>query len=336
LKRDNLNVPVVLFVFSRPDTLKKVFDVLKKVKPKVLFLVSDAPRDFVQGEKDKVMESRKVVSEIDWECRVIKIYETTNQGLYTMLWSSMDKVFKEYDRCIFLEDDVVPSVSFFYFMEDLLEKFKDDERIQQISGMNFLDIYPKNLSDSYFYSKETSIWGFGLWRRTYLSFDREHSYGKNEYLLKRLKKNMPRSNFKRVINYVKHSVSDGHVAGFEYYFGLDKFINNRVSVVPKYNMISNIGCVNESQHENTYITMPKEVQRMYYMKTYELEFPLKHNEYVIEDECYGKKARKITGVGHPFISFRRKVITVFKLLRYEGFKGLKRKLKKKKRNKKET
>jgi len=336
LIRNKLNVPVLLFVFSRPDTLKKVFEVLKRVKPNVLFLVSDAPREFVEGEKERVMESRKVVSEIDWECSVIRLYETVNQGLYKMLWSSMDKVFKDYDRCIILEDDVVPSVSFFYFMEELLEKFKDDQRIQQISGMNFLDVYPKNLNCSYFYSKETSIWGFGLWRRTYLSFDREHSYGKNEYILKCLKKNMDRSIYKRVVNYVKYGESDGHKAGFEYYFGLDKFLNSRVSVVSKYNMISNIGCVNESQHENSYITMPKEVQKMYYMKTYELNFPLVHNEYFIEDKDYAKKARKITGVGHPLIAFRRKVITALKLLRYEGIIGLKHKLKKKKRNKKET
>ena len=50
-------------------------------------------------------------------------------------------MFEKEDRGIVLEDDDVVSDSFFYFCEELLEKYKDDERINMICGMNHLGHY---------------------------------------------------------------------------------------------------------------------------------------------------------------------------------------------------
>lgn len=47
-------------------------------------------------------------------------------------------IWKHVNRCIFLEDDQIPSVTFFHFCSELLEKYKDDERIEMICGNNVL------------------------------------------------------------------------------------------------------------------------------------------------------------------------------------------------------
>ena len=121
-----INSPVLLFVFNRPDTLKKVFDIVRQAKPKVLYLVSDGPRSHIEGEAHKISQSREVVSQVDWDCKVYRLYEDSNKGLYYMMWKSMDSVFKDHDRCIFIEDDVVPNITFFNYMDILLEKYKND------------------------------------------------------------------------------------------------------------------------------------------------------------------------------------------------------------------
>jgi hypothetical protein len=51
-----IKTPVVLITFNRPDTTKKVFDVIRKVKPTELFLISDGAR---QGKKKEDELSRK-------------------------------------------------------------------------------------------------------------------------------------------------------------------------------------------------------------------------------------------------------------------------------------
>ena len=102
-------------------------------------------------KKYLVEESRRIVDNIDWVCDVHKIYSEINQGLYTTMWDAFDYIFSLFERVIVLEDDVVPTESFFTFTSELLEKYKDDKRIQRISGMNFLGEYPLDLNKDYFF-----------------------------------------------------------------------------------------------------------------------------------------------------------------------------------------
>ena len=71
-------------------------------------------------------------------------------------------------------------------------------------------------------------------------------------------------------------------------------------------MISNIGCTEQSAHSGNINSLPRGLRRVFNMKTYEIEFPLKHAKYVIGDEKYEKERNKIMGYNTPFISFLRK------------------------------
>lgn len=296
LKEFLVDVPVMLFVFVRPESLKRVFDVIKEARPSTLFLVSDGPRDNVPTDKQKIAASRKVVEEIDWDCTVHKLYHDKNQGMYQTFRDTCEFVFKHVDRCIFMEDDNIPAVSFFKYCEVLLEKYKDDLRIYYINGMNHLGVYEKPNTD-YFFSKRGSIWGFAIWRRTYESFY-DLSLFDDDYVTERLFEHT--KGYKVFYNRLKEcyesGTHDGHVPGFELFLAIDCYSQHRLGIVPTKNMICNIGYGEGSTSNPAGLKqMPKRMQELYNMKTYELEFPLKHPKYVIEDLYYKKKVNRVMG-----------------------------------------
>jgi len=306
-----VDVPVMLMVFVRPDTLRRVFNVIKEARPSMLFLVSDGPREHIPTDREKIDESRKIVEEIDWDCKLKKLYFDTNQGLYKTTNMSYEFVFKYVDRCIFLEDDVETSVSFFRFCADLLEKYKDDTRMYRICGMNHLGVY-KETDKDYFFSREGSIWGYAIWKRTFNNFDGEYSFRKDKYVMDRLEDNSPKWIFKKANGYAHGEMVDGHVAGPEFFFNSTPFLHNQLNIVATKNMVCNIGCTADSAHSADNIRkLTKNKQQLFYMRTYEYEFPLRHQQFVIVDKLYEKKVDRIMVHGHPLEAvFRRFEILV--------------------------
>lgn len=320
-----VDVPVLLFVFIRPDTLAQVFDVIKEARPSKLFFASDGPRENNSTDKIKIQQSREIVENIDWDCEVHRIYFDKNQGMYATFKSAMDYVFERVDRCIFLEDDVVTSISFFEYCRDVLEKYKDDLRINMVCGMNHLETYDEASAD-YFFTKGASIWGFALWKRTYDLFY-DFSYGQDNYSLNRLIENA--KDYKRfqssLVGYLKDKNYNGHPAGPEFYLGLTMFSQNQLNIVPKKNMVCNIGYGEGNTHFSDDIRkLPKAVQKMFNMKTYEIEMPIKHPKYMIEDKNYEKLLYRMMGRSMA-VKISRRIEVLTRKLYYDTAKILKNK-----------
>ncbi|BCJ94684.1 hypothetical protein acsn021_22530 [Anaerocolumna cellulosilytica] len=313
-----VDVPVLLFVFIRPDTLTKVFNEIKKARPRILILASDGPRDNHPEDMEKILKSREIVNEVDWDCKVYKLYFENNQGLYVMVQKALDFTFYYTDRCIFLEDDVVPSQSFFPFCAELLEKYKDDLRINMICGMNHLGIYKEPEAD-YFFTEAAAIWGFAMWKRTYLGFY-DACYGKSNYTMGRLKeKTRNRKPFyKNLREYCVNQTVNGHLGGPEFYLRFTGCSQNRLNIIPKKNLIKNIGFGEGATHSaGDLAKLPLSVQKVFNMKVYPLTFPLTHPDYVIGDAKYEQLQDKITANNHPLMLALRKAEGFFRRLYYD-------------------
>lgn len=318
-----VDVPVMIYVFVRPDNLEKVFSVVTKARPSTLFLVSDGPREFEDTDKERIMASRKIVENVDWECKVYRLYSNVNQGMYVTGKNAREFIFKKVDRCIILQDDEVPSLSFFQFCSELLEKYKDDLRINRICGMNHLGNY-KEVSSDYFFSNQGSIWGSAIWKRTYENFDYDFKYGEDQYIMNRLKENAIKEKkmWKKYNGYANGELVGGHIAGPEFFYCAAMDLYNQINLVATRNMISNIGIGEGSSHSSNFMyLLPKGISRVFYMKTYEYDFPLKHPKYVIEDKNYQKKVYRIMGWGHPLIKLYRKCEVMVRKLIYSGLKN---------------
>lgn len=312
-----VDVPVKINIWIRPDCQKKQFEIIKQAKPSVLFIQSDGGRN---GEEQRIInENRKMIEEgISWKCKVYKIYEDTNQGLYTMGAKTRDVIWRTVDRCVFTEDDQLPSVSFFRYCAEMLEKYKDDERIECICGMNHLGKYEDTDSD-YFFSRQGSIWGVATWKRVvenWGSFD----YGNSNYTMSILKERTKHNKaiWNRLNTYAHKELCEGHVAATEFWLEFDVYSQNRLQIIPKYNLISNIGTTETSAHSGQLKNMPRKLRQVFHSDTYELKFPLVHPKYVMPDINYEKKRNQIMGYNTPIISFFRKVEYLFLLLKNEG------------------
>ena len=142
----NIDVSVLILFFNRPDFLQKVFDEVKKARPARLFLYQDGPRG--PHDMERILQCRQVVADIDWECEVHQLYQEKNYGCDPSEYLSQKWAFSITDRCIVLEDDDVPSQSFFPFCKELLDRYADDERIGMIAGFNSDEVTPDDASST--------------------------------------------------------------------------------------------------------------------------------------------------------------------------------------------
>lgn len=301
-----VDVPVKVKIWIRPECQRKQFEVLKQARPSILFIQSDGGRN--EKEWEAIYENRKLFDEgIDWECTVYKIYENKNLGLYAIGKKVAKVIWENVDRCISLEDDILPSVSFFKYCAELLEYYKDDMRIESICGMNHLGV-SENVSSDYFFSRQGSIWGTATWKRSVEMRDKEFSYKDDPYVMDLLKQRTKRNpTFKRkMIGYTQDPLYDGHVAGSEFFRSLAMYQHNQLQIIPKVNLISNIGCTDDSAHADSLRNLPRGIRKIFNMKTYEMEFPLKHAKFVIPDVEYEKKRNRILGYNTPIVSLCRK------------------------------
>lgn len=312
-----VDVPVKVNIWIRTECQRKQFEVIKKARPSILFVMSDGGRN--EKEWEAIRENRKIYdSEIDWNCIVYRVYENENQGMYKMGRKTHEVIWDKVDRCIFLEDDILPSVSFFRFCAEMLEKYKDDLRINVICGMNHLGI-SENVNTDYFFSRQGSIWGFAFWKRTWEQYY-DFAYGTDDYVMSCLKQRTKHNKifWKRIKAYTKSDVYEGHVAGDEYYFELSMYAQNQLQIIPKYNLVSNIGCTENAAHAGELQELPKGIRRVFNLKTYELNFPLNHAKYVIPDIEYEIKRNRIMAYNYPAILFIRKIERFFLVVKHKG------------------
>lgn len=319
----NIDVAVLLIFFNRPETFKKVFEQVKIARPSKLFLYQDGARKGRPHDAENVQRCRDIAADIDWECEVYQKYQTENFGCDPSEYIAQKWAFSVVDKCIVLEDDDVPSQSFFPFCKELLERYENDQRINIICGMNNLGIYEGTDKD-YFFSYGGSICGWASWRRVIAEWTDTYSLLNDQSSLERFKSaNEHKHLIKNFVETAKRHQKSGR-AHYESILSYHMFAQNRINIVPTYNMISNIG--NNAEGGGTHGAtdeklIPRGLRRIFSMKTYELTFPLKHPDYVMDEVLFRKQLFRVMGWGHPFVRFYRRIEHFFLVLIHR-FKGL--------------
>lgn len=325
-----VDVAVLILFFNRPEPLSQVFEQIRKARPSKLFLYQDGSR----GEKDRqgIDACRKVVEQIDWECEVHRSFQEKNQGCDPSNYLSHKWAFSYVDKCIVFEDDSIPSVSFFSFCKELLDKYENDTRISMIAGFNQQEITP-NISSDYFFTTNFSIWGWASWKRVIDQWDENYAFLSDKENLQLLE-NVIRTRRYRddFLTMCRHHKESGK-AYYETIFHASILLNNGLCIVPTRNMINNLGAIADSTHFSGSIkTMPHGYRRIFTMKRYDIELPLKHPRYVIENTAYKEAVYRIMGWGHPWIKIGRSFEELFLNLKYGNWglisKAIKRRINK--------
>ncbi len=171
-EREHACAPVALFGFNRPDNLRRVFEQVRRARPRELFLILDAPRDGRPDDLPKNEACRRVFDAVDWPCEVRRNYAATNMGCRRRMASGISWVFEQVEEAILLEDDCVPSDSFFPFCTDLLARYRHDTRLGMVAG-HIAHLQPIVKEASYYFDRFPTIWGWATWRRAWALYDGE-------------------------------------------------------------------------------------------------------------------------------------------------------------------
>lgn len=165
-----IRTPVAMLVFNRPDLTVRVLEAVRSARPSRLLVVADGPRPDRAGEAEACAKVRAIVDQVDWPCEVEREFSAPNLGCKRRVSSGLDWVFDRADEAIILEDDCIPGPSFFSFCDEILECYRDDDRVMGVTGCN-LQFGRRRGAASYYFSRYMHVWGWASWRRAWRHYD---------------------------------------------------------------------------------------------------------------------------------------------------------------------
>lgn len=282
------DVAVLCIFFARPEQFRKSFEQVKKARPRVLLLWQDGPRENRPDDIENIKKCREIAEDIDWECEVHKNYHDKNMGCDPSTFYSHKWAFSIVDKCIILEDDIVPSQSFFPFCKELLDKYENDTRVDRICGQTLYGGVPDKRF-SYFFGRSGSSWGWASWRRVAQTWQENYEFLDDEYYLDLGKHRFANKRINKSIDIAKERRKEG-IPYWEHIIGFRTTLNSGLVIYPTINMIENVGTSQNATHAPDDIAeLPKEIQEMFVTRAMDVEFPLKHPPYVLEDYHYFDK-----------------------------------------------
>jgi hypothetical protein len=275
----NSNTPVALIIFRRPDETAKVIEALRLVRPKQLFVIADGPRLEQPDEIDRCKATRAVIDQVDWDCDIHKNYADVNMGLKHRVSTGLDWVFNTVEEAIILEDDCLPDPTFFRFCGELLEKYRNDERIMMIGGTNVLREW-KSTTQSYCFSYFNSCWGWASWRRAWQHYDIEMKLWQDPEVRKKIEMLLANDKHYRSCENMFNRVYNDEINSWALRWFFARLANAGVSITPSVNLISNIGFNKEATHHKS------NADRLASLPLSSMGFPLKAPAEVIVDRDY--------------------------------------------------
>ena len=236
-----IKTPISLFIFNRPNQTMRVFQAIRDIKPSTLFVIADGPRPHKKDEKIECERARSIVKLIDWPCVVRTQFSKKNLGCKTRIVSGLNWLFSQVDECIILEDDCLPHKDFFRFAEAMLEQYRHNYDVGIISGNNLIADQTTDIPDSYYFSNIPHMWGWASWKRVWQNYQvkpKNLNYDIESGALKKMIPSYLDYPFweKRLI-----ATYEGNIDTWDYQFAYMMWKHHFLSVVPKVNLVTNIG-----------------------------------------------------------------------------------------------
>lgn len=264
-----METPILFLIFNRPETTRLVFAEIKKARPTKLFVAADGPRINNPDDVKNCQLARDVIQGIDWPCEVKTLFQKNNLGAGRGSATAIDWFFENVEEGIVLEDDDIPDQSFFQFCENLLEYYRDNEKVMMISGNNF-QFDKKEIRESYYFSIYPLQWGWASWRRAWKKYDYAIStlphFKASEKISSILRKPIQQKYWLNIFDMV-YGGKDSSVWDYQWAYAI--WDNDGVCVTPKRNLITNVGFGPDATHT-------KKVMQISNVPAKRIDFPLVH------------------------------------------------------------
>ncbi len=248
-KENKFKTPILIIAWRRPKHTKKLINKIKQINPDNLYIACDGPNKENSLEKIKVKKTKELLLKSFEKVRVKKyFFSNHNQGCKLGVSNAINWFFEHEEEGIILEDDCIPHLDFFVFCQEMLEKYRNDERIWSITGHNQQNDIQRG-NGTYYFSKYPRSWGWASWKRSWLKYDRDITDWpiiKSKGILKNKLKNKREKIFwENIMDNIYHHNSPNT---WDYQWTLSAFLNNGLTIVPNKNLIENIGFDEDSTH----------------------------------------------------------------------------------------
>jgi len=271
-----MDTAVALIIFNRPSVTERLFEAVARARPQRLLVIADGPRPEKAGEAEKCEATRAIIERVDWDCEVLKNYSPINLGVGTRPATGIKWVFEQVESAIILEDDCIPHPTFFRYCEELLEKYRDDERVMHISGDNW------NFGKrpfSYFFSCYCYSCGWATWRRAFQHYDPDvklwPALRDTPWLLDIL--GDPQACEFWASKFELTHATGVQDNGWDWAWLFACWAHRGLSILPSDNLVSNIGFGEDATH-----TRMLDDERAH-IPTVEMTFPLTHPPCMVRD-----------------------------------------------------
>jgi hypothetical protein len=275
----DLETPVALFTYRRPEQTRRVVERILEAEPPQVLVVADGPAD--DAEREQVAAVRQTIAEADWECELSRNYADGNLGLKERFATGLEWIFDEVPEVIILEDDTLPDPTFFRFCDELLDRFRGDKRVWDITGRNEMGVYSQG-GYSYHYSYYGSIWGWATWRSSYEEYDPEMVAWDDPIVRDRIRDLLVEGNQVEYAEDVYNRTWNGDHITWDYQWGFARHRNSGLSVVPAKNLVENIGfdeMATNTKTPNNFAGTPVRA----------MNFPISHPPFVGVDREYDRQ-----------------------------------------------
>jgi len=231
---------VLLLIFRRGDLVRRQIDALRHVRPGKVYVAADGPREGHPEDLAACDQARVTLSCIDWPCQIKTLFRSKNLGVKLAVSQAIDWFFRHEEEGVILEEDCLAHPDFFSFCSTLLERYRADARVMQISGTNFQP-QPRTNGQSYYFSRYNHVWGWATWRRAWSRY-RPQMEGLDEFL-----EEAARSGFwdhRREQKYWRKiftKTRDNQVQSWAYRWSFSLWAEGGLCIYPEVNLVTNHG-----------------------------------------------------------------------------------------------
>lgn len=304
---NNFDVPVLVLTFNRPNEFNQVLSQVAKIKPQRLYIACDGARPNREDDNSAIKKIKEIIeNKVDWKCELNLFFREFNLGCGKAVSGAIDWFFESEEYGIILEDDCKPHMDFFHFCKSMLERYKNEESVSLVSGTNYL--FGKNNSPfDYHFSRYYSIWGWGTWRRSW----KNYRFNLTEqdistFSINTLNQIIGQKDVAEMYHSMFQEILNDKLDTWDIQWVFSCLIRNTYAIVPKYNLIDNIG------DEGTHVSWKK--SPFVGMPTRSLESlnDLKHPPYIYHDFLLDAVALKKISNPHFYSGILRKIRTLTK------------------------
>lgn len=236
----NKSAPILILGFNSAENIARILDICFINKVEKIYVSIDGPRknnleDKKENDKIKVIlenyQSKKALN--------FRLLDK-NLGIRKAIPDAISWVFTYHERIIIIEDDVIPTKNFFFFINLMLENYKDSIEIGSISGYTnyIINHYPRNDAISCRLSIYPESYAWGTWKNRWdLYCDSSVDRITLKQIYSQTKSTLIALSWKINFTLVRLNIIDS----WAYRWVASLWTNKRLTIVPNENLVTYIG-----------------------------------------------------------------------------------------------